>query len=100
VPPGERSNTAPPLTFSLRKAAEFQFRSLRRTTHHTTRLLSSAGEAVLISGGGGGVGVAAIQLAKLAGARVTTTCGSSEKCDAVLLQLLFCPDERHLPSWV
>lgn len=42
------------------------------------------GESVLISGGGGGVGVAAIQLAKLAGARVITTCGSAEKCDGVI----------------
>jgi NADPH:quinone reductase len=42
------------------------------------------GETVLISGGGGGVGVAAIQLAKIAGARVITTCGSAEKCDRVI----------------
>ena len=41
-------------------------------------------ETVLISGGGGGVGVAAIQLAKLAGARVITTSGSAEKCDRVI----------------
>jgi NADPH2:quinone reductase len=34
---------------------------------------------VLVSAGGGGVGVAAIQLAKLAGARVITTVGSAEK---------------------
>jgi NADPH2:quinone reductase len=42
------------------------------------------GETVLISGGGGGVGVAAIQLAKLVGARVITTCGSMDKCDGVM----------------
>jgi NADPH:quinone reductase-like Zn-dependent oxidoreductase len=42
------------------------------------------GETVLISGGGGGVGVAAIQLAKIAGARVITTCGSAEKSDRVI----------------
>ena len=41
-------------------------------------------ESVLISGGGGGVGVAAIQLAKMCGARVITTCGSAEKCDGVI----------------
>ena len=28
--------------------------------------------------------MAAIQLAKLAGARVITTCGSAEKCDGVI----------------
>jgi NADPH2:quinone reductase len=42
-----------------------------------------AGETVLISGGGGGVGVAAIQLAKLAGAQVITTVGSQEKAERV-----------------
>jgi NADPH2:quinone reductase len=42
------------------------------------------GETVLISGAGGGVGVAAIQLAKIAGARVIATCGSAEKCDRVV----------------
>jgi NADPH2:quinone reductase len=42
------------------------------------------GETVLISGGGGGVGMAAIQLAKLSGARVISTCGSAEKCDGVV----------------
>jgi NADPH:quinone reductase-like Zn-dependent oxidoreductase len=40
-----------------------------------------SGETVLISAGGGGVGVAAIQLAKLAGARVLTTVGSQEKAE-------------------
>jgi len=37
------------------------------------------GEKVLVSAGGGGVGVAAIQIAKIAGARVITTVGSQEK---------------------
>jgi len=41
------------------------------------------GEAVLGSAGGGGVGVAAIQLAKMAGARVITTVGSREKAERV-----------------
>jgi NADPH2:quinone reductase len=36
---------------------------------------------VLVSAGGGGVGVAAIQLAKVAGARVITTVGSAEKAE-------------------
>jgi len=42
-----------------------------------------AGETVLVSAGGGGVGVAAIQLARLAGARVITTVGSREKAERV-----------------
>lgn len=39
-----------------------------------------AGGAALVHGGGSGVGTAAIQLAKLAGARVIVTAGSAEKC--------------------
>jgi NADPH:quinone reductase len=50
--------------------------------HHKASL--KQGESVLISGGGGGVGVAAIQLAKIVGARVITTTGSREKCDGVM----------------
>jgi NADPH:quinone reductase-like Zn-dependent oxidoreductase len=38
------------------------------------------GETVLVQGGGSGVGVAAIQIAKLFGARVWATAGSDEKC--------------------
>jgi NADPH2:quinone reductase len=41
------------------------------------------GETVLVSAGGGGVGVAAIQLARVAGARVMTTVGSAEKANRV-----------------
>lgn len=37
------------------------------------------GDTVLVQGGGSGVGVAAIQIAKLFGARVITTVGSDEK---------------------
>lgn len=40
-----------------------------------------AGETVLIQAGGGGVGIAAIQLAKRAGATVLTTASSAEKLD-------------------
>jgi putative PIG3 family NAD(P)H quinone oxidoreductase len=39
-----------------------------------------AGGTLLVHGGGSGVGTAAIQLAKLAGARVIVTAGSAEKC--------------------
>jgi putative PIG3 family NAD(P)H quinone oxidoreductase len=41
-----------------------------------------AGEALLVHGGSSGIGTAAIQLAKAFGARVVTTAGSAEKCDA------------------
>jgi NADPH:quinone reductase-like Zn-dependent oxidoreductase len=39
------------------------------------------GETVLVQAGGSGVGIAAIQMAKVAGARVLTTVGSPEKFD-------------------
>lgn len=41
-----------------------------------------AGETLLVHGGTSGIGTVAIQLAKVFGARVITTAGSSEKCDA------------------
>src|SRR5215831_10685872 len=40
------------------------------------------GETLLIHGGSSGIGTAAIQLAKAFGARVITTAGSAEKCEA------------------
>jgi NADPH2:quinone reductase len=41
-----------------------------------------SGETLLVHGGSSGIGTTAIQLAKAFGARVITTAGSSEKCDA------------------
>jgi NADPH:quinone reductase len=41
-----------------------------------------AGETLLVHGGSSGIGTAAIQLAKALGARVITTAGSAEKCEA------------------
>jgi NADPH2:quinone reductase len=41
-----------------------------------------AGETLLVHGGSSGIGTAAIQLAKAFGARVVTTAGTAEKCDA------------------
>src|SRR6266487_959612 len=40
------------------------------------------GETLLVHGGSSGIGTNAIQLAKAFGARVVTTAGSAEKCDA------------------
>jgi putative PIG3 family NAD(P)H quinone oxidoreductase len=40
------------------------------------------GETLLVHGGSSGIGTVAIQLAKAFGARVITTAGSAEKCDA------------------
>jgi NADPH2:quinone reductase len=41
-----------------------------------------AGETLLVHGGSSGIGTAAIQLAHQTGARVITTAGSAEKCEA------------------
>jgi NADPH:quinone reductase len=41
-----------------------------------------AGETLLVHGGSSGIGTVAIQLAKAIGARVVTTAGTSEKCQA------------------
>jgi NADPH:quinone reductase len=41
-----------------------------------------AGETLLVHGGSSGIGTTAIQLAKAFGARVITTAGSAEKCEA------------------
>lgn len=43
-----------------------------------------AGERLLVHGGSSGIGTTAIQMASLRGARVFTTAGSKEKCDACL----------------
>lgn len=42
------------------------------------------GEHLLVHGGSSGIGITAIQLAKAFGARVTTTAGNKEKCDACI----------------
>jgi NADPH2:quinone reductase len=42
----------------------------------------AAGETLLVHGGSSGIGTVAIQLAKAFGARVVTTAGSAEKCEA------------------
>lgn len=49
---------------------------------HLGRLAS--GEWLLVHGGSSGVGAIAIQLGRLAGAKVITTAGSAAKCDACL----------------
>jgi NADPH:quinone reductase len=41
-----------------------------------------SGETLLVHGGSSGIGTAAIQLAKALGAKVITTAGSAEKCEA------------------
>jgi NADPH:quinone reductase-like Zn-dependent oxidoreductase len=67
------------LSFEEGAAIPIPFYTAYHAVHHKAALRS--GETVLISAGGGGVGVAAIQLAQLAGARVLTTVGSQEKVE-------------------
>lgn len=67
------------LSFEEGAAIPIPFYTAYQALHHKAAV--KPGETVLISAGGGGVGVAAIQLAKLAGARVFTTVGSDEKAE-------------------
>lgn len=68
-----------PENLSFEQAASFPLVSV--TASHMLFALAGLqhGETVLIMGGGSGVGTMAIQLAKLAGARVITTVGSDDK---------------------
>ena len=67
------------LSFAEGAAIPVPFYTAYVAVHHKAAL--KAGETVLVSAGGGGVGVAAIQLAKVTGARVITTVGSTEKAE-------------------
>ncbi len=69
------------LSYAEGAAIPIPFYTAYRALHH--KALIKAGESVLVSAGGGGVGVAAVQLAKQAGARVITTVGSSEKAERI-----------------
>ncbi|MEP6934253.1 MAG: zinc-binding dehydrogenase [Nitrospirota bacterium] len=68
-----------PGNISFEQAAAFPLVSV--TASHMLFALAGLqhGEAVLIMGAGSGVGMMAIQMAKLAGARVMTTVGSDDK---------------------
>ncbi len=67
------------LSFAEGAAIPVPFYTAYVAVHHKAAL--KAAETVLVSAGGGGVGVAAIQLAKVIGARVLTTVGSTEKAE-------------------
>ena len=68
-----------PETLSFEQAAAFPLVSV--TASHMLFALAGLqhGETVLIMGAGSGVGMMAVQMAKLAGARVLTTVGSDDK---------------------
>jgi NADPH:quinone reductase-like Zn-dependent oxidoreductase len=77
LPASEAMPLPSSLSFAEGAAIPIPFYTAYRALHHKATI--KAGETVLVSAGGGGVGVAAIQLAKIAGARVITTVGSQEK---------------------
>jgi NADPH:quinone reductase-like Zn-dependent oxidoreductase len=70
---------APPLSWS--EAAAFSLVTLTAWRMLMTRAQLKAGEWVLVWGVGGGVALAALQIAKLAGARVIATSSSDTKLD-------------------
>lgn len=67
------------LSFEQAAAAPLVFITAWEALYDRARI--SSGQTVLIHAGAGGVGHAAIQLAKLAGARVITTVSNEEKAD-------------------
>jgi len=74
VPPGLSTDEAAcvPVPFGTADDCLFEFGGLR------------AGESVLVHAGGSGVGIAAVQLASRAGARVLATASSAEKLSRLL----------------
>ena len=71
-----------PASVSLRDAAALPEAYMTVWTNVFERGRLAAGETFLVHGGSSGIGTAAIQLAKLFGARVFATAGSAEKCQA------------------
>jgi NADPH:quinone reductase-like Zn-dependent oxidoreductase len=68
---------------SFEEGAAFPLVFLTAWRMLVTRARVRVGEDVLVQAGGSGVGTAAIQIAKLHGARVLTTVGSDDKADRV-----------------
>ncbi len=72
-----------PTSLSFEEAAAIPLVLITAWESLHDRAQMKAGQDVLIHAGAGGVGHIAIQLAKLAGARVSTTVGSEEKAEFV-----------------
>jgi NADPH:quinone reductase-like Zn-dependent oxidoreductase len=72
-----------PQTLSFEQGAAFPLVFLTAWHMLVGRAAITLGEEVLVHAGGSGVGTAAIQIAKLHGARVFATVGSEEKADKV-----------------
>ncbi|WP_421726369.1 NAD(P)H-quinone oxidoreductase [Bauldia sp.] len=76
------SNALPiPKGFTMREAAAVPETYFTIWPSIMERGQLSVGDTILIHGGASGIGTSAIQLAKVAGARVIVTAGTPEKCD-------------------
>ncbi|MFI7454256.1 SDR family NAD(P)-dependent oxidoreductase [Nonomuraea sp. NPDC049714] len=67
------------VTFAQAATRPMAFATVHHSLHHCARI--KAGETVLVHGGAGGVGLAALEYARLAGARVIATAGTPAKRD-------------------
>jgi NADPH:quinone reductase-like Zn-dependent oxidoreductase len=65
-----------PSGWSMEEAAAFPFGAITAMDYLTEKIQLEAGQAILINGASGAVGVAAVQLAKYLGARVTAVCST------------------------
>jgi NADPH:quinone reductase-like Zn-dependent oxidoreductase len=70
-----------PEDLTFEEAAAFPLTFVTAWHMLMTRCQIKAGQDVLVLAAGSGIGSAAVQIAKLAGARVITTAGSAEKCE-------------------
>ena len=83
--PVHESNALPvPGTLSLVEAAAVPETFFTVWHNVFERGALKRGETLLVHGGSSGIGTTAIQLAKAFGARVVTTAGSAEKCEACI----------------
>tara|TARA_R110001599_G_scaffold159936_2_gene347482 strand:+ start:33302 stop:34285 length:984 start_codon:yes stop_codon:yes gene_type:complete len=73
-----------PANLSIIEAAALPETFMTVWTNVFERAALSAGETFLVHGGSSGIGTTAIQLASTLGARVMTTAGNAEKCQACL----------------
>ena len=80
VMPAQNLAAVPP-RMPWAQAAAFSLATLTAWRMLTTRARVAAGETVLIWGIGGGVAIAALQIARLLGARTIVTSGSDEKLE-------------------
>jgi NADPH:quinone reductase len=87
-----------PKSLSMREAAALPLVSITAWEGLRDRVLIQSGQTILVHGGTGGVGHVAVQLAKLAGAKVFATVSSDEKAQlAKTLGADFTIDYRKQP---